>query len=85
MPSADFTREDFQLWADHPITQWVSRAYGVQAKELHDQWVDASWSRGVADKDMLISHRAQAVLLERMGEPTYDSICDLMGQEPKDA
>jgi hypothetical protein len=82
--SAEFTRDDFLRWADDPLTCWVARACGLQAKELQDDWMNASWVSGECDPIRLAVMRARADTLQILASPSYESICALHGMEPNE-
>lgn len=66
------TQEEFDAWAQHPITEWVAARYEIMALACRDAWSQHSWSAGVADEKLLTELRAKADAYMAFLETTYE-------------
>ena len=76
-PSAD----EFETWADNPVTLWVMDAYDKLADEQRAAWLVASWDGNQANPLLLAELRARADAYRSMGESEYADLLAAHGQE----
>lgn len=82
-PKAPFTADDYALWCENPLTQWVFGICAIEAMALQDQWMEQSWHGGRADPVELAMKRGQASVFEQFATvPSYASVCEIQGVEP---
>ncbi len=54
------TEEEFAIWCDHPVTQWVAAAHKDMADRNRVAWIEVSWtSDATVDPDQLLILREQ--------------------------
>lgn len=75
------TRDDFEAWAESPVTQWVFRAVRNAAQLQKEDWDRRSWENGEADPLALVELRARADAYSAIAETPYERMCELNGEE----
>jgi hypothetical protein len=79
------TRDDFDIWSVHPVTQYVMKAMATHAQRQRDAWVGMSWDGGKADPDTLIELRTRADTLDGFCGLTFEAVQSLNGDSAEDA
>src|SRR5690349_7175053 len=79
------SREAFEAWRDHPVTQFVFAALRRAAAEQRAAWTETSWISGEADKNLLSELRTRADAYTSLEEADYEGFCEWAGLEPEDA
>ena len=79
------SREDFDAWRDHHVTQFVFAALANAAAEQRKAWTETSWEGGEADKNLLLELRVRADAYNSMQEGAYEGFCEWAGVEPEAA
>lgn len=77
------TREEFEAWRDHPISQMVFAGLSRAADEQRDEWTEASWGQGVPNAELLIELRTRADAYRALEQSTYEGWCETLGLEPE--
>lgn len=76
------TKDEFQLWREHPITEWVFAALKAASEAQKQAWIDSSWASGVADPRVLIELNTRADAYRALYETEYERWAELNGEEP---
>ncbi|MDB5584305.1 MAG: hypothetical protein JWR80_9481 [Bradyrhizobium sp.] len=79
------TAEEFQAWAENPVTKWVFKAVKRASELQKDAWDKASWDEGEADPLLLTELRARADAYLAIVETPYERMCELNDEEPKES
>jgi hypothetical protein len=85
------TREDWQMWVENPVSQWVFQALQTAAEAQRTAWVNQTWGPdlsgepGRPDPMHLLELKTRADAYVAMAEAPYDKLCELLDQEPKEA
>ena len=78
------TREDFDAWRDHHVTQFVFAAYRNLQRDCEASWLSQSWEGGTADQRTLDGLRERADAYADLENSDYDAFCEAAGVEPND-
>lgn len=65
------SEDEFLLWREHPVTQWVLAAVVAGAEAQRAEWHRLSWEAGQADPLTLIELRTRADAYMALDETTY--------------
>lgn len=68
------SKEDFDLWRDHPVTEQVFRALESLGEEAKRVWLQASWGKGQCDPVLLADLRARAEVVNDLRELTFEQL-----------
>lgn len=79
------TRDAFDAWREHPVTQFVFQALTRAAKTQETAWVEQSWDGGTADQALLSELRVRADAYNSMQEGDYEAFCEWAGVTPERA
>jgi hypothetical protein len=77
------SKESFDAWRDHPVTQFVFAAHRQIAKECREDWDQRSWEAGIADQKALDELRVRADTYNALPEADYTAYCETLGLEPR--
>lgn len=75
------TEEEFIAWRDHPVTQWVIRAFDLHAEEQKKAWLEGTWETGNCDSYALLELKTRADTFNAMKEADYSDF--LAAHEPE--
>src|SRR5690349_4376101 len=61
-PDARITpsQDEFDAWAEHPVTRFVAAAHEAAAEAVRQEWIDASWGASILDQNMLTRNQTRA-------------------------
>lgn len=79
------TRDDFDIWSVHPVTQYVMQAMKARSEQHREAWVAMSWEGGKADPHTLIEMRTRADTLDGFCGLTFEAVQSLNGDSAEDA
>lgn len=87
LPLGQPSREEFLIWREHPVTEWVFRACQATALEVEKEWTEASWGNRLLPeanllRDQLLSCRTKADTWNELVGASYDDCCARLGQDP---
>lgn len=77
------TKDDYQIWKSHPITEWVLKAMSEAAMLNKAEWISRSWEGGEVDKLILTELRTRADSYLALDETSYEKMCELNGDTPQ--
>lgn len=66
------TKEEFQVWCEHPCTSFVALAYKIMAELQKEDWVKASWDGGIVDPIKLTSCKTREDAYKSFLEASYE-------------
>jgi hypothetical protein len=85
------SREDFIRWRDDYVTRWVFKALSTAADDQQKAWMDASWTQGASNPandtktmNMLRELRTRADAYLSMEQASYEAVCEMNGEEPRE-
>ncbi|WP_299477018.1 hypothetical protein [uncultured Paracoccus sp.] len=55
-------RDDFEIWASHPVTELLIKGLKAEAARAKQVWVDASWDGERNDTSLLVALKERARL-----------------------
>ena len=64
------TEEEFQAWRDHPVTQYVTKAFEAMAAAQKKAWIESTWDGNHCDAYDLCALRTRADTFNAMKECT---------------
>jgi hypothetical protein len=70
------TKEDYESWRDHPITQMLHEALKRKAEGARAAWLDASWTSGQVSEVLLADLRATANICNDIRGLTYEELME---------
>lgn len=76
-------RDEWDIWRDNPVTQFVMAALRRNADEHAEQWHEISWQGGNADQRQLDALRERADALRGIAEADYEAFCETLGLAPE--
>lgn len=79
------TREEFQAWAQNPVSQWVFRGARAASEAQKAHWNELSWESGKADPLELCELRTRSDAYLALVETGYEDWCSIQGDEPKES
>lgn len=53
------TKEEFQVWCEHPCTSFVALAYRIYGELQKEDWIKTSWETGLVDPIKLAECKAR--------------------------
>lgn len=68
------TKEEFEAWRDHPVTEDVFRALKQLGEEAKSVWLQASWGKGQCDPVLLADLRARAEVVNDLRELSFEEL-----------
>lgn len=75
------SREEFEAWAEHPVSQWILKAFGSQADALREDWIEGAWEADRLDPVEKTRAHTRWDILSQIGALTYETACAYAGQE----
>ena len=82
------TRDDFEAWRAHPVTQWVFRAVESGAAAQEAAWASclSGALRPGTDLGMLRNELAtRADAYRALAQTSYEDWCNILSEEPKES
>lgn len=76
------SRDEFDTWLDHPVTQFVLAALEQAAQAQESEWRHWSWEMGKADQGQLNALRTRADAYRSIGETGYEGFCEWLEPAP---
>lgn len=76
-----FTKEDFEAWQHHHVTEEVFAAFDRLAMQAKESWLAASWKNGHCDPVLLADLRARAEVVEDFRKITFEAIEEWLSDE----
>lgn len=76
------SKEEFQSWQAHPLSQWVFQAIQLSAEAQKAHWLSESWEGAKADPLLLCELRTRADAYTALEETTYEGWCAAHGVDP---
>lgn len=73
--------DEFEAWAQHPVTQYVAAAFKASAEAQRDAWAEQSWGTGQADPIELAVLRARADAYMALLETGLERYVELNSQD----
>ena len=70
------TREDYDAWREHPVTEAVHEALKRKADGAKAAWLDASWDAGQVSPELLADLRATANICNDIRGLTFDELME---------
>ena len=77
------SREEFDAWRDHPVTQFVFAGLRAAARAQKEAWADSSWEQGISSEILLNELRVRADAYSSLEEGGYEAFCEWAGVEPE--
>ena len=77
-------RDEFELWREHPVTQWVFAAIERAVEQERAEWMRQSWTNGVADQHTLTVLKTRADALGELIDNDFDTWAEWNGEEVAD-
>lgn len=71
-PLAIPTRDEFVVWCESPVTQFVALSYQIGAELQKEEWIKKSWDGGIADPNNLIECKVREDAYKAFLETTYE-------------
>lgn len=78
------TRDEFQTWAEHPITRWVFGGLRVQSELLKQEWIEGAWNQDMLDPVEKTRTHARWDIMNQIADISYEDACAYTGQSPAD-
>lgn len=69
-------KEDFEQWRDNPVTEQVFARLRQLAERAKEEWLAASWGKGILDPQLLADLRARAEVANDFCELTYEEVTE---------
>ena len=76
--------EEFERWRDDNVTQWVFASLRKTAEDNRNAWIEASWTNGVADPQLLTELRTRADAYMAIIEAPWEAHAATNGEEPSE-
>lgn len=70
------TKEEFEAWAQLPVTRWVALVMANMAEVQKSAWVHMSWVGGVHNPEKLTEYRTRADAYMAFIETPYERYLD---------
>jgi hypothetical protein len=68
------SRDEFEIWRDNPITQWVLEGFRRAGDLQPADWLRSSWGDGEPDRNFLIRKRAMAAVYSDVVNVSHEDV-----------
>lgn len=75
------SKEDFEAWRDHIVTEQVFFAFDRLGDRARRQWMSASWDNGKCDPVLLADLRARAEVVEDFRKLSFETLEEALNEE----
>ena len=77
-------RDEFEIWIEHPITQWLLNGLRAESEALKAGWLEAAWDQDMLDPIEKTRSHARWDIMNQIAGITYEDACAYTGQVPLD-
>jgi hypothetical protein len=74
------TKDDFELWHAHPVTEAVRHALTILAERNKQKWIEISWLGGETRVEVLADLRARYETAQDLSELTFEELEDALNE-----
>lgn len=69
-----FSKEDFESWLAHPVTEEVFKAFEMLGEQAKQAWIEKSWGSGNCDPLILADLRARVEVVEDFRKIDFETL-----------
>ena len=75
------TEDEFLVWCESKVTQFVALAYSIALQKQREAWIEASWIKGKNDPMLLKELQTRADAYQAFLDCGYESYLELVKQK----